>query len=251
MKRLYRLALAVALVFAFAAQRVAAQKYWFDIGVNAGGSLHTSTLGSAEGFNGGDAKFGTGWLLGSQFTLWPWSRVGLRANFNYSDRPYDADTQLSPSVNLWSGSGDVMIRFKAPNETWSGKETLPYVALGLGRKWVDAAGNQLTCYDQPRGELWTCLPFQQGAAAQNTFALGDWWKEALMVLVGVGADYRMTPNWLLRFELSDRIYKPQIEAVSRFLGGNLYDVPDGEDNLSKMVHEVSLQAGIHWTLGKR
>jgi hypothetical protein len=251
MRRLIRLTLAVAVVSVFTAQRVAAQNYWFDIGANVGGSMHTPTLGSAEGFNGGDAKFGTGWLLGSQLTLWPTSRFGLRGNFNYSDRPYDANAQLSSSVKLWSGSGDVMIRFKTPHETWSGKETLPYVALGLGRKWVNPSGNQLTCYDRPRSQIWTCLPLQQGAGATNTFALGDWWKEALMVLVGVGADYRMTPNWLLRFELSDRMYKPQIEAVSRFLGGNLYDVPDGEANLSKRVHEISLQAGIHLTLGKR
>jgi hypothetical protein len=238
------------LVFAVCAAPAAAQNYWFDLGVNAGGSLHTSILGADDGFGGGDAKFGTGWLLGSQLTIWPSARIGLRANMNYSDRPLDADNEIASSINLWSGSGDLVLRLKTPNPSWEGKETLPYLAAGLGRKWVNPAGDAYVCYDQARQETWSCEPFNKTPGANNTFALGEW-KESLMILLGVGADFRLSPKLLARVEINDRIYKPQVQAVSAFLGGNLYNVPDGEDNLASMAHELGAQVGLSLAFGMR
>jgi hypothetical protein len=232
------------------ASPAAAQSYLVDFGINGGFSLYTSMLGADEGFNGGSAKFATSWLAGSQLTIWPWSRVGLRANFAYADRALEADNEIWGHNNLWAGSGDLMIRLRAPNETWQGAETLPYLALGFGEKWFNPAGDQFVCYDTSRNEFWTCVPFDQATGAGSTFALGEW-KESLMGLVGIGLDYRMSPRWLFRFELNDRIAKPQVQDVAGFLGGNVWDVPDGEENRSKWVHEIGAQVGISVALGLR
>jgi len=249
MKRILGLSAAIALAAGVLAAPATAQRYWFDIGVNAGGSLHTTQLGADEGFNGGNSKFATGWLLGSQLTLWPWARVGLRANFNYSDRALEADNEIFPSVNLWSGSGDLLLRLRAPNEAWQGSETLPFVALGLGTKWVNPSHDDFICYDTNLNEYWNCAPYER-AGAGSTFALGEW-KESIMGLVGVGVDFRFAPHWAFRIEVDDRIYKPQNQAVASFLGGNVYNVPNGEENLSRIVHELGLQLGIQLMLGMR
>jgi hypothetical protein len=232
------------------ASPAAAQSYLVDFGINGGLSLYTSMLGSDEGFNGGSAKFATSWLAGSQLTIWPWSRVGLRANFAYSDRALEADNEIWPHNNLWAGSGDLVLRLRAPNETWQGRETLPYLALGFGRKWFNPAGDQFICYDTSRNEFWSCMPFDQSAGAGSTFALGEW-KESSMGLIGIGADFRMSPRWLFRVEVNDRIAKPQVHDVAGFLGGNVWDVPDGEENVSKWIHEIGVQAGISVALGLR
>ncbi|MGH7502707.1 MAG: hypothetical protein ACREL7_13250 [Longimicrobiales bacterium] len=238
------------LAFLALARPAAGQSYLVDFGINGGLSLYTSMIGADEGFNGGSAKFGTSWLAGSQLTIWPWSRVGLRANFAYADRPLEADDELFSHVNLWAGSGDLLYRFKVPNETWQGPETLPYLALGLGEKWFNPAGDDFVCYDTSRNEYWSCVPFDRAPTAGSTFALGEW-RESLMGLIGVGADFRVTPRWLFRVEVNDRIAKPQVFDVAGFLGGNIWDVPDGEENLSKWIHELGVQAGVHVALGLR
>lgn len=243
MRRFLGLGTAFVLAAGMLSAPASAQSHWFDIGVNAGGSLHTSQLGSDEGFGGGSVKFSTGWLLGSQLTLWPWSRVGVRANFNFSDRALEADTELFPNVNLWSGSGDVLLRLRAPNETWQGSETLPFLALGFGKKWTNPAHDNFICYDSNLNDYWACAPY-------NGFALGEW-KESFMGLIGLGADFRFAPNWALRVEFDDRIFKPQNQQVAGILGGNIVDVPNGEENLSKVQHEFSLILGIQWILGMR
>lgn len=250
MRRLLSVGTIATLVLAFWTGPALAQSYWVDFGIYGGGSLHTSVLGADEGFNGGDAKFNTGWLLGSQLVIWPSSRIGLRANGNFSERAFEADAEIAPTINLWSGSGDLMYRLKAPNESWQGSETLPFIAVGLGRKWVNPAGDAYTCYDRGNSEAWNCEPFVKGSSATNTFALGEW-KESLMFLLGLGVDLRFSPRWLARIELNDRIYKPQIQTVSRFLGGSLYDVPDGTVNESRRAHEFSVSAGLSVALGMR
>lgn len=250
MKRYLCVGSITALVLAVAVLPASAQNYWFDLGVNAGGSLHTKMIGADDGFNGGDLKFGTGWLLGSQLTIWPSARIGLRANLNYADRALEADNEIAPDINLWSGSGDLVFRLKTPNPSWQGSETLPFLAVGLGRKWVNPAGDQYVCYDQPRGEIWNCEPLAKGAAGANSFAVGEW-KESLMVLLGVGADFRLSPHLLARLELNDRIYKPQVQALNGYLGGNLYSATDGEENLSAMVHELGASVGLSLAFGMR
>ncbi len=236
MKRMKSGSLAVVLAIAVSASPAVAQQYWFDLGANVGGSLYTSMVD--------DAKFSTGWLVGSQLTIWPWSRVGLRVNGQFADREAEAVSH----VNLWGASGDLMIRFRAPNETWQGAETLPYVALGLGTKWVNPAGDATVCYDAGNNEFWACAPLSSGTGGNQ--ALGEW-KESIMGVIGLGADFRFSPRWAFRAEVSDRIFKPQVQQVSSFLGGNLYAVPDGDENLSSLVHEIGLQAGLSLLFGMK
>jgi hypothetical protein len=169
---------------------------------------------------------------------------------NYSDRSLDADAEIASHINLWSGSGDIVFRLREPNPSWEGRETLPYLAAGVGRKWINPAGDGYICYDQARSESWTCEPFDKTPNANNTFALGEW-KESLMVLLGVGADFRLSPRLLARVEVNDRIYKPQVQAISAFLGGNLYNAPDGEENLSGTAHEIGAQVGLSLAFGMR
>lgn len=249
MKRILSVSSAVTLAIAVLALPASAQNYWFDLGINAGGSIHTSFIGADEGFGGGDVKFGTGWLVGSQLTIWPSSRIGLRANMNYSDRSLDADNEIASSINLWSGSGDLVFRLKTPNESWEGRETLPFLAVGLGRKWINPAGDRHVCYDVSDNDVWSCEPFAKGNNANNTFALGEW-RESLMVLLGVGADFRLSPRLLARVEVNDRIYKPQVQAVTQFIGGNLYRVPNDE-NLAGSAHEISASVGLSLAFGMR
>jgi len=114
MKRTKSGGLAAVLAIAVFAGPTAAQQYWWDLGVNAGGSLFTSMIGADEGFSDGNAKFSTSWLVGSQLTIWPWSRVGLRANGQFADRGAGGDNETISHVNLWGASGDLMLRFRAP-----------------------------------------------------------------------------------------------------------------------------------------
>ncbi len=248
MKRFLGLGVVAALGLAAWASPATAQSYWFDIGVNGGFSLHTPMADEGAGRVPGSAKFGSGWLAGAQATLWPWERVGIRANFNYSDRDIEADEPIWSSTNLYSMSGDLMFRFKAPNATWQGRETLPYLAVGAGLKWINPSGDHFVCLDTTRNEFWSCTPFNRDL--DETVALGEW-KESIMGLVGLGADFRLSPHWLIRAEVNDRIYKPQVQVSQGYLGGNVWEVEDGETNEAKLVHEIGAQVGLSLALGMK
>ncbi len=243
MRKFTRVVIASALGITLHATTARAQGYIFDLGVNAGASLHTPLAGRDKGNTPASARLGAGFLIGSQFTLWPFSRIGLRANLNYSNVPLKAPAELYPDVNLWSGSGDLLIRLKTPNATWQGRETLPYLAFGFGNKWVNPAGNNFVCADRPRVQVWSCLPFNRAPGAGATAALAEW--NVPMGLLGFGVDHRLSPHWLVRLEVDDRIFKPQVQSVSRFIGGNIWDVPDGTKNVASIVHELSGQVGVH------
>jgi hypothetical protein len=209
-------------------------------------------LGDDEtGVDGQDVRFDAGWLTGSQLTLWLSQRVGIRANMTYSDRPLVMeDASITEHVNLWTGTGDLLFRFRAPNETWEGREFLPYIALGVGGKWHNPAGDDFTCQDQEENKLWTCQPYTVPTTDPDgpMFALGE--QKVLAGLVGVGGDLRFSPRFSLRLELSDRIYKPQTYAA-RFEGGSIYPLTNGDENVSKVVHEIGAQAGLQLLLGLR
>lgn len=244
--RYARTAASLAALAAFATPPAEAQRYPFDVGVNVGASLHTTMTDAAQ-FAGGAAKFGTGWLAGTQLTLWPRDRFGVRGNLNFSDRPLNADNEVIPHVNLWSGSVDLMLRFKVPNETWQGTENLPYASIGIGRKWVNPAGDQYICVDQVENKFWECQPYST-AGGGNTPALGEW-REVTMLLLGVGTDVRFKPNWAFRLELNDRMFRPQVHETT-LLGGRTWRTIDAQENLAKFQHELSAAAGLHFMLGR-
>ena len=233
-----------------------AQRYRWDVGVNGGFGYWTNMLTEEHtGVEDLDVKFDAGWLSGAQLGFWFSPRVGLRANFGYTDRPIEADDADLTTVaggdldhiNLWSGSGDVLFRLRAPNEEWNGREFLPYLALGLGAKWHNPAGDNYTLIDG--GESASGVPFTTGAGADaTTFFLKE--ANTLMGLVGVGADYRLSPNFALRLEVGDRIFDPQIaEVTPDATEPDTYVPVAGDEDVGKTVHELYGTLGIHYLFG--
>jgi hypothetical protein len=190
-------------------------------------------------------RFESDWLAGAQLGVWLTPKIALRLNGTYADRPLSMDAapqdmELVSSVNLWSGSADLMWRFRQPNSTWMGTEVLPYLALGLGAKWINPSGDAFDCVDD--GEAESCAPFTitDPTAGAMTFALPE--QTRLMGLVGLGTDVRLSPRFALRLEVNDRIYKPElyeIDATNAYTG----------ESVGNTVHEIAGQVGLHLLMG--
>lgn len=273
MNMLGRVAITTAMLVPMVAAPVAAQNYRWDFGVNAGYSWYRAMLGSdetglADGTNWDDVKFEAGTRVGAQLGYWLKPSMGLRANFGFTERPVvawnydllDGDEKrdnLFSNVNLWSGSIDLLFRFKQPNEEWMGREVLPYLALGVGGKWHNPAGDPYTCVDPDEQKEWSCHPFTAGGVTAqpdsfgNGFALGE--QKVLMGLVGLGADIRLAPRFALRIEANDRIYRPQVYQTDATIGaGNRLELTGQENadgSVSQIVHELGLDIGLHLLMG--
>lgn len=265
MRSVGRIAITTALLVPLVAVPAEGQRYRWDLGVNGGYSWYSPMLDAdAMGFTGtttvDDVSFKPGGLLGAQLGFWLTPRIGLRANMTYADRGVesdnvrpltsigtDTDVNYIDHVNLWSGTGDLMIRFREPNIDWQGTETLPYLALGLGAKWFNPAGDNVTCTDGTGGDGWQCQPFRVGdpAVLGSAFALRE--QSTIMGLVGLGADVRFSPMVALRLEVNDRIYKPPVYAATPTATGATWTTAG--DRVAKVVHEVGAQAGLHLLFG--
>lgn len=260
-----KIAIVTALLVPMVAAPVTAQNYRWDVGVNGGGSWYSPFLdhevsGLPDSSDKDEAMFKAGWLTGAQIGYWLRPNLGLRLNGTYTERPVVYENQevleqnqgtvnVFDDVNLWSGSLDLMWRFREPNTEWMGREMLPYVALGLGGKWVNPGGDPFNCVDPQENKEWQCHPFtmMDGTTTGNTFALGE--QKVIMGLVGLGTDIRMAPNFALRLEVNDRIYKPQTYAASPTITGTQVTLTNGDDNTSDIVHEVGAQIGLHMLMG--
>ncbi|HUE77916.1 MAG TPA: hypothetical protein VMM83_08245, partial [Longimicrobiales bacterium] len=244
-------AAAVALGLSLGATEVMAQSWVFDIGVNGGGEFFTKSLKSGDEVTlpeDAEASFKPGWLMGAQATIWPTARFGIRANLAYTERPFvretdfpgrtdtdevDADVIID-DVNIWPITGDLLIRFREPNETWQGSEFLPYFALGAGVTYINPAINATRTID---GEQETGAPFR--AAPGEEFFMAH--KSGLTGLVGLGGDMRFSETGFLRLEVGDRIiFEPPI-----------YTDPPGADEVGDLTHMLYGQAGLHVALGLR
>lgn len=259
-----------------------AQDYRFDIGINGGASWYSDALevdelflDDIDQFDGlvvnelsGDGKFDNGWLTGAQATWWPARLFGIRANFAYTDRPFDFDgdfgdvvgfdgldieeiilggrDELIESVNLWSGTGDVMVRFLGPRRRrFLGIRMLPYVALGAGAKWVNPTGHRdflvvededdLDNVDEEDGTI-----FQIG---DELFALDKATK--FMGLIGLGSDIRLARHWALRAEVGDRIWEAPIDRLEPTLLDDVFF----REEVGETVHEIYATLGVHALLG--
>ena len=260
MKVAMKVAVLGALILPMAAVPASAQSWKADWNINGGYSTYTSMLKGEDtgiaGADGSDLKFKSGGLLGSQLTFWLGPKLGLRFNGTYADRPTTADfTLFTPAgsgldhVNLWSASADLMFRFKSPADEFTKMEMLPYLALGVGAKWHNPSGDAYTCNDASENKSFACAPFtlRNGATNGNTFALAE--ANSVMGLAGLGADWRLSRTIAIRTEIGDRIYKPKIHAATAPLLGTTYALPNGDDNVSKMVNEFYGQVGLGFLFG--
>jgi hypothetical protein len=223
-----------------------------------------------------NASFKDNWLVGSQLGYWFTRNFGIRANGSFVPQTdLDADLRevvvdpiLGPDlgvidtevffrdlnrggqdIDLWTLTGDLMYRFKKPNERWEGSEFLPYIAGGLGATWI-SPDNTFSCLDFDDNEAIDCVPFGVGfrniVDPRNLLVLSK--GSMFSGLVGLGADWRFSPHWAVRMEVNDRIYKPRVYAA-RFGGSTLFDLPFGRDNIAKTVNQVSGQLGISYLFG--
>jgi hypothetical protein len=70
-----------------------------------------------------------------------------------------------------------------------------------------------------------------------------------MGLVGLGTDVRFSPGIALRLEVSDRIYKPPVYDATPGTILTDWTLANGDVRISKGVHEVGAQAGLHLLFG--
>src|SRR5690606_28019863 len=105
-----------------------------------------------------------------------------------------------------------------------GREMLPYLALGIGAKWINPAGD-MACTDSD-GEEFDCNPIFPTADTDDMLLFDE--GASLMGLIGLGTDVRMSPRSSLRLEISDRMYKPKFYAAD---GGTL--TASNNENLGK------------------
>ncbi|HUP89840.1 MAG TPA: hypothetical protein VM100_10825 [Longimicrobiales bacterium] len=257
--RVTKVALLAAALTTAAAMPASAQSWKWDWNIN-GGYSHYSSMLSDEKVTTKDTgvKFSNGGIVGSQLTFWFGQSMGLRFNGTFADRPVISknSTIVSPSnsginsVNLWSGSADLMFRLGQPRAEFAGMETLPYIALGVGAKWHNPAGDNYTCNDAADGKTWNCAPFSVGS---NNLELSE--ANTIMGLAGLGADWRISRTIAIRTEIGDRIYKPQLSAltatpaITTTLGTTTVNLANGDARVSKTVHELYGQIGLGFLFG--
>jgi hypothetical protein len=237
-----KVALVSALLLPLAAAPASAQSWKWDLSLGGGYSWFNDNLdvedapalGEDDGIGFGSAPF-----LGAQLTFWPSTRFGIRANMTYADTDFGADdVEFYDNVNLWSGTGDLLFRFGRPDDEFDGLETLPYLALGLGAKWINPAGEGATCTDTEESEDFECAPFAVGT---DRFALAE--TSTLMGLVGLGADWRFSRNFALRTEIGDRIWDAPIHAL------DLVTNATTDEDVGGAVHELYGQLGLTFLFG--
>ena len=254
MKVLHRGLLMVPLMAALAAMPAEAQSWKWDFGVNGGYSWYTSSLdenetGIQDEQPGAEVHWNDGWLVGSQLTFWLRPKLGLRLNGRYADRTLegsdiDQATNWVTSTNLWGATADLMFRFRAPADEFTGMEMLPYLALGLGAKWHNGAEDQFTCVDASNS--YNCSPFVNGGGVnQRAFAFGE--ENTIAGLIGLGADWRVGRNFSIRTEINDQIFKPQFHTAT--IPANPAQWQVSEDNIGDLTHELGLQIGLHFLGG--
>lgn len=247
MKRTMWAALAVAVVGLFGARPADAQEhpdYRFDIGAFGGGSWYSAMLDDEHlGEGTDDVRYKAGWVTGLQATWWATPRIGIRANGAYSERPItggdegqqNEDGNLAGDINLWSASGDLMIRL-APEGMWLGNTAHhPYLALGIGGKNTNPAGDiPLPNPDEEEtGVQFTPTP------GLDVYQVSRW---TLMGLAALGTDIRVARNFGLRLEVGDRFWDATLADVAEY-------ATNPDEDLGKVTHEIYGQLGAHFLMG--
>ena len=249
-----------ALILPFAAAPASAQRWTWDLGVG-GGFSWLSKLADTDNVSFGadnELKFSSSPFVSAVIGFWPSSHFGLRINGTYADNELTLtnnnddldldDLNLLDHVNLWSGTFDLMYRFSRPDDEFDGMEILPYVAGGIGIKWLNPAGDSHVCIDDSElGEDGVvdetdCAVI---AVGQSAFAISE--SSTFMGLIGLGADWRFSKGFALRTEFGDRIWNAEVDAFTATGDGTGTIVTE----FSKTMHEIYLQAGLTFLFGLR
>jgi hypothetical protein len=248
MKLASKVALLGALMLPMAAAPAMAQSWKWDLSLGGGYSWYRAFLDSDNAptlAEDDEVKFGSAPFLGAQLTFWPSQRIGIRVNGTYADTEVKSDnfTHIE-NVNLWSGTGDLLFRFKRPAEEFVGMEVLPYLALGAGLKWMNPAGDAETCADTEENETFNCATFDtNGATLGGRYALAE--ANNFMGLVGLGADWRLSRSFALRTEIGDRIWDARVHPLEDATNNTLL----GDTDISDDIHELYGQIGLTFLFG--
>jgi len=242
-----------ALMLPLVAAPAQAQSWKWDLSLGGGYAWYRSFLDNtnAPGLGEDDkVKFNKGPFAGAQLTFWPSSRLGIRVNGTFADSDVQSDDDVTylESTNLWSGTGDLLFRFKRPAEEFTKMEMLPYLALGAGLKWVNPSEDTQTCNDTEEGESYNCVAFTVGTGAEaRQFALAE--ANNLMGLIGLGADWRLGRALALRTEIGDRIWDARVHPVTPAGAANTFNTLAGDTDTSDDIHEVYGQIGLTFLFG--
>jgi opacity protein-like surface antigen len=255
MRMLNRVALTAAALAVMVTAPASAQSYRWDVGLKGGWSWYTDMLSRDNVTHDGTVRFGNGPLVGLQATYWAGNRLGIRLNADYADRSVDGEEtaggvrELWNTMNLWTATGDLMFRFSQPNETWMGAEVLPYLALGLGAKQHHAPASAYTLREAGETDGSSAAVFtarnENGDPVGPLLGIPSSWR--LTGLVGLGADFRVAPNFALRLEGFDRIFMPRMHLVTP--GTNPNWTQASTENESRLTHELGLALSLHLVAG--
>jgi hypothetical protein len=225
---------------------------------------------------GRDIGLGNGGNVGAQLGYWFNKRWGLRANFMYTasdvSRPslffdgIDDNLLLRPftffdhDVNIWNGTGDLMIRLNTPRTRWDGFEWLPYVALGLGATWINPAGHEFNLVDDfplvvdgdivDRGGRdvipLRCTTVLDVDLLFDSCAVLEKHTE-FTGLLGLGMDLRFSPNFGVRLEFGDKIWDAPVRqvALDRDFPFLFREIGD----LGGTINQLYLTAGLTYMFG--
>ena len=250
MKRTMWAALAVVVVGTFGARPADAQDYpdyKFDVGVFGGGSWYSAMLDDEHlGEGSDDVRYKAGWVTGLQATFWATPRFGIRAHGAFTERPLNGgdesqeneDGNLLEDINLWSASGDLMIRLIPDGYNMAGYSSMPYIALGIGGKNTNPAGDFVVVPETGSEDETTGVYFEP-TPGNGFFQMSQW---TLMGLAALGTDLRLADNFGLRLEVGDRFWDATIRDAET-IGTN----PD--EDVGKVTHEIYGQIGAHLLLG--
>jgi hypothetical protein len=227
---------------------VSAQTWRMDIGANGGGSAWTGFLGDDDTGNG-SLGFASSWVAGVQATYWVSTRLGARLNLTGSSRGPGSATS-SPAaasaddIGIFAGTLDVLFRLSAPQPVARAGQLLPYVAGGLGARYVNPAYDvyELTSDDGTR----TGHPFTVEGGNGRLWFLTEGLSPA--ALLAVGTDVRLPRSFFLRLELGDRIARPAVYPASR-TGEQSFAATGGQ--AGRWTHELQGTLGVHVALGAR
>lgn len=253
MKRTMWAALAVTVVGFFGAPPADAQEYpdyRFDIGVFGGGSWYSAMLDDDHLPDDTDAvRYKAGWVTGAQLTWWAAPRFGIRAHGAFTERPLtggddgaqDEDGNLLGDINLWSISGDLMLRPTAGPWMWGNVESRPYIALGVGGKNTNPAGDIVVVPETGDEDETTGVYFDPTADGNDNgfFQMSQF---TLMGLAALGTDMRLSDNFGLRLEVGDRFWDATIRSPESIAS-------DPDEDVGNVTHEIYGQLGAHLLLG--